>query len=128
MGKCGDGCSEVSWGVEGGKENAEKGVGEMWREVWGCEEVWGEVCSESGGCGKVCREVGESVRGGCGEVKGEGVEGGVGECKGKCVEMSEDMGRGEGDEGKCWGRCGKVCWGVRERWGVWKSIGEGVGK
>ena len=35
-------------------------------------------------------------------------------CGGRCKEVLGEM----------WG-CGKVCWGVG---GVWKSVGEGVGK
>ena len=53
-----------------------------------------------------------SVGGGVGKCVGvEGsVEGGVEKCVGGGVRKC--VGVGKGDVGECWGRCGKVCWGV----------------
>ena len=66
----------------------------------------------------------------CGEGKGRCGEkwvccgvGSVLECGGRCREMLRDVGKCVGVWGevwktvrggvwKCWGRCGKVCWGV----------------
>ena len=63
-------------------------LGKVWQSALGVGEVRGKVC---GGGGKVLGEVWESVLG-CGESKERWeIQGGV---------------------GKCWVRCGKVCWGV----------------
>ena len=63
--------------------------------------------------------------GGCGESEGKWEEvrrgvGNVGEGVGKCVgceEIKGNEGKYVGGVGKCWGRCGKMCW-------VWGSVGE----
>ena len=91
----------------GVRVDEERGVGK-------CVGVWGEV---SGG-GQRC--------GGCGEVLGEVRESVLG-CAGR---REKRCGRCGGGMGKCvgvGGRCGKVCWGVREDGersvGVWISVG-----
>ena len=51
-----------------------------------------------------------------------------GKCWGRCGKVYWGVEKCWGGVGKCWGRCGKVCWGVEKvRGDVGRSVG-GVGK
>ena len=86
MGKCGESCGKVCWGVGEVKGYVERGmrkcVGEVWRNVGKCVGVWGEV-REDERCGGLWKSVL-----GCGGNFG----GGIGKCEEVCWGVGEVRG------------------------------------
>ena len=99
VGKCGERCGEVCWGMVKARSNVGRGMG-MLGEVWGnWRKVWGSMLRCRRRWGKVWEGV---VM--WGEVRGsvENVEKIVGKCVGVWGEVGEDKRRGLGCVG---GRC-----------------------